>query len=136
MLENINLDRCFRPPRFGRLIDCSLHHFSDANQDGYVQVSYLRLMNKDSHIHCSLVTVKPRVTLLKFVSIPRLELMAPALSIKVSLLLKKELTNIINQLENLIGLIARWYWDTSEMKQRDLKFLWQTESRSLEKIQV
>ena len=26
-------------PRFGRLIDCSLHHFSDASQDVYSQVS-------------------------------------------------------------------------------------------------
>ena len=34
--ENINLDRCFKPPRFGRLIDCSLHHFSDASQGGYI----------------------------------------------------------------------------------------------------
>ena len=31
LLENINLDRCFKPPRFGSLIDCSLHHFSDAS---------------------------------------------------------------------------------------------------------
>ena len=39
LLENINLDRCFKLPRFGRLIDCSLHHFSDASQDCYGQVS-------------------------------------------------------------------------------------------------
>ena len=45
--ENINLDRCFKSSRFGRLIDCSLHHWSDASQDGYGQVSYLRLVDKD-----------------------------------------------------------------------------------------
>ena len=86
------MDRCFEPPRFGRLIDCSLYHFSDASQDGYSQASYLRLLDQDGHIHCSLVMAKSRVTPLKFVSIPGLELTAATLSIKVSLLLKKELT--------------------------------------------
>ena len=92
LLENTNLDRCFKPPKFGRLIDCSLHHFSGAIQDGYGQLSYLRLVDEDGHIHCSLVMAKSRVTLLKFVSIPRLKLTAAALSLKVSLLLKKERT--------------------------------------------
>ena len=82
----------FQPPRFGRLIGCSLHHFSNASQDGYVQVSYLRLVDEDGHIHSSLVMAKFRVTPLRFVSIPRLELTVVPLSIKVSLLLKKELT--------------------------------------------
>ena len=74
------------------MIDCSLHNFSGASQDDYGQVSYLRLVDEDGHIYCSLVMAKSRVTPLKFVSIPRLELIAAALSIKVSLLLKKELT--------------------------------------------
>ena len=92
MLQNTNLDRCFKPPRFGRLIDCSLHHFSDASQDAYGQVLYLRLVDEDSHINYSLAMAKSRVTPLKFVSIPRLELTAATLSIKVNLLLKKELS--------------------------------------------
>ena len=28
LLENIILDICFKPPRFGRLTDCSMHQFS------------------------------------------------------------------------------------------------------------
>ena len=79
LFENIYLDRCFNPPKFGRLIDRSLHHFSDATQDGYGQVSYLGLMHKDGHIHCSLVMAKSGVTPLKFSSVPRLELAGPAL---------------------------------------------------------
>ena len=74
------------------MIDCILHHFSDASQDGYGQVSYFRLVNEDVYIHCSLVITKSRATPIKFVSIPRLELTAAALSIKVSLILKKGLT--------------------------------------------
>ena len=83
LLENINLDRCFKLPRFGRLIDCSLHHSSEASQDVCGQVQYLRLLDEGS---CILVMPKSRVTLLKFVSIPKLELTAAALSIKVSLI--------------------------------------------------
>ena len=86
-LENIKMDRCFKPLNFGKLMDCSLHHSSDASKDGYGQVSYLRLVDVDGNIHCSLVMAKSRVTPLKFVSIPRLELTAAALSIKVSILL-------------------------------------------------
>ena len=84
-----------------------MHHFSDASQDGYGQVSYLRLVDEDGHIHCSLVLAKSRVTPLKFVSIPRLELTAAVLSIKVSLLLKKELT--------ISTPIREFYWTDSKV---------------------
>ena len=99
------MDGCFKPLRFGRLIDCILHHFSDASQDGYGQVSYFRLVNEDVYIHCSLAMAKSRVTPLKFVSIPRLELTAAALSIKVSLILKKVLTRSTS--------IREFYWTDS-----------------------
>ena len=105
LFQNINLDGCFKPLRFGRLIDCILHHFSDASQDGYGQVSYFRLVNEDVYIHCSLAMAKSRVTPLKFVSIPRLELTAAALSIKVSLILKKGLTRSTS--------IREFYWTDS-----------------------
>ena len=135
LLRNINLDRCLKRPRFGRLIDCSLHHFSDASQDGYCQVPYLKLLDEGVHIHCSLVMSKSRVTPLKFVSIPRLELTAAALSIKVSLLLKKELT--------VSTLIREFYWTDSRVvlgyirnEAKRFKVLWQTDSNSSEKIQM
>ena len=134
LLENINFNRCFKSPKFWRLIDCSLHHFSGASQDGYGQVSYLRLVDEDDHINSSLVIRKSRVTLLKFVSVPKLEFTAAALSVKVFLLLKRELT--IWKTENFIELLAWWHWDASEMKKRDWKLLWQTEPSSLEKTQI
>ena len=105
LLENINFNRCFKSPKFWRLIDCSLHHFSGASQDGYGQVSYLRLVDEDGHINCSLVIGKSRVTPLKFVSVPRLEFPAAALSVKVFLLLKKELT--------MWKTIREFYWTAS-----------------------
>ena len=107
LLENINLDRCFNPPRSRKLIDGNLHHFSDASQEGYGQVSYLRLVDEDGHIHCNLVIAKSRVTPLKFLSIPRLELTAAALSIKVSLILNKERT--------ISTSIRKFYWTDSKV---------------------
>ena len=99
------MDGCFKPLRFGILIDCSLYHFSDASQDGYGQVSYFRLVNEDVYIDCSLLMAKSRVTPMKFVSIPRLDLTAAALSIKVSLILKKGLTRSTS--------IREFYWTDS-----------------------
>ena len=92
LLENVVMKRCFKPPGFGKIACCSLHHFSDASQNGYGQVSYLRLVDEKGSIHCCLVMGKSRVTPTKFVSITRIELTAAALSVKVSILLRKELT--------------------------------------------
>ena len=38
LLEGLEIIRCFKPSKFGKVIDCSLYHFSDASQDGYGQV--------------------------------------------------------------------------------------------------
>ena len=56
--------------------DASVHHFSNASDTGYGQISYLRLVSYDNQIHCSLLTGKSRMTPKKYVSIPRLELTA------------------------------------------------------------
>ena len=73
--------------KIDKVIDCSLHHFSDASQDEYGQVSYMKLVDQKGMIHCGLVMAKSRVTPIKFVSIPRLELAAASLSIKGSVML-------------------------------------------------
>ena len=67
-----------------------VHHFSDASEEGYGQCSYLRLINEFGTIHCSLLIGKSRVSPIKYVSIPRLELTAATLSIKMSKLIKNE----------------------------------------------
>ena len=61
LLENIEVTRCFKPLGVGRVISASLHHFSDASQILYGQSSYLRLVDVDGHVHCSLVMGKSRV---------------------------------------------------------------------------
>ena len=101
------MERCFKPSKFGKVIDCILHHFSDASQDGYGQVTYLRIVDEKGYVKCSLVMAKSRVPPTKFVSIPKLELIAAALSIKVSTMIRKELT--------IHSTIKEYFWTDSEI---------------------
>ena len=81
-LESIKLKHCFK--YYLSIKRAELHHFSDAADKGYGQCSYLRVIDTNDNIMCSLVMAKSRVTAVKVVSIPRLELAAAVLSCKVS----------------------------------------------------
>ena len=78
-LEEIEIQRCIKLADFGRVVEISIHHFSDACEDGYEQASYLRLVNKEGIIHCVLLIGKAKVSPLKYVFIPRLELVPATL---------------------------------------------------------
>ena len=66
-------------------ITCQTH------QTGYGQCSYLRLVDENGRIHCSLVLGKARVAPLRSVTISRLELTAATVSVRVANRLKEEL---------------------------------------------
>ena len=89
-LENLPISRWIQPADFGEIKSVTLHHFSDASENGYGQCSYMRLDDNDNRVHCSLLLRKSRVVPKKFVSISRLELTAALLSVKMACLLKKE----------------------------------------------
>ena len=90
-LEKISFPRCYKPSDFGSSTEIQLHHFADASSKGYGQCSYLRLRNEKGSIHCSLVFGKSRVNPLKQITIPRLELTAATVSVKISHQIRKEL---------------------------------------------
>ena len=90
-LNSIKIARCFKPKNFGNVKGYSLHHFSDTSDIGCWQASYLQMVNEDGKVHWCLVIGKSRVTTLNFVSVPRLELTAWVLSMKISQQLKQEL---------------------------------------------
>ena len=90
-LESIQIRRCFKPKNFGNVVNVSVHHFSDASDKGYGEANYLRLENEKGMVNCCLLMGKSRVAPLKTVTIPRLELTAATVSIKVGLLLAREL---------------------------------------------
>ena len=91
-LEKIEVSRCYKPNDFGTVKAVELHHFSDASVGGYGQCSYVRLVNQQDKTHCSFVMGKARVTPLKQLTIPKLELAAAVLSARISDLLRSELT--------------------------------------------
>lgn len=80
-----------KPPHFGRIVTALLHNMSDASRTGYGQCSYPRLVDENVTIHCSLVLGKARVAPLRSLTIPRLELTAATVSVRVASVLKEEL---------------------------------------------
>ncbi len=92
LLEKLHINRCFKPGNFGHVKAIELHHFSDASEYGYGQCSYLRQVNEQNRTHLAFVIGKARVTPLKQVTIPRLELTAATISARISEFLRAELS--------------------------------------------
>ncbi|XP_030835887.1 uncharacterized protein LOC115921808 [Strongylocentrotus purpuratus] len=90
-LEGLQIPRCLKPNGFGKIKQVELHHFSDASEDGYGQCTYVRFINEDDNVHCALVIGKSRVTPLRQITIPRLELAAATTSARMSSFVKEEL---------------------------------------------
>ena len=95
-LRDLQIDRCLSPKDF-KIARRELHHFSDASFSGYGQCSYLRLVSDEGRVHCSLVIGKARVVPLKIVTMPRLELTAATVSVKMCNLLRTEMKHKIPQ---------------------------------------
>ena len=91
LLSSVSIRRCLKPEGFGQVISTQLHHFSDASNKGYGVVSYLRFENEDGQVHCAFVFGKARVTPLKGMTIPRLELTAAVLAARVDAMLRRAL---------------------------------------------
>ena len=107
-LTMIKIQRCVKPKDFGTVTVAEMHHFSDASTSGYGQCSFLRLINESDRVHCSLLLGKSRVTPLKPITIPRLELSAALLSVKIASFLDQEL--------DFKGLsVSHFYWTDSKV---------------------
>lgn len=90
-LSELRLNRCFKPPAFGPTKAAQIHNFSDASRDGYGVVSYLLLTNDRGEKHVSFLMGKSRVAPLKQITIPRMELTAAMIAVKIDRMLKEEL---------------------------------------------
>ena len=82
------MQRYFKPDDLGEVSSISLHHFSDASELGYVQCSYKRVVIEEGKVHWCFLLGKRGVVPKKFVFIPRLELTAATLSVKMTSLRK------------------------------------------------
>lgn len=92
-LASYSIPRSFTPRDFGEVERAELHHFADASEGhGYGTVTYLRFVNKEGGIHNSFVMGKSRVRPLRSgISVPKMELTAATLLIKMDKLITKEL---------------------------------------------
>ena len=68
-----------------------LHGFSDASEEAYAGVVYLRLVDSTGKVHTAIVMSKTRVSPIKRLSIPRLELCGAQLLTKLLCHVKKTL---------------------------------------------
>jgi len=89
-LADLRITRCYLPNSKERVRNVQLHHFSDASQRAYGTVSYLRVVNT-SGVHCSFVCGKAKLAPLRQQTVPRLELCAAVLAVKMDGFLRGEL---------------------------------------------
>jgi len=94
MLEMFEIDRCIKPGEFGNVLSYQLHHFCDASLDAYGTASYLRIVNENGHIHCAFMLGKSRLAPMRSVTIPRLELLAAVMAVKVDGILRREVRSL------------------------------------------
>ena len=90
-LHQIQVDRCFKPKGFDEVKEVELHLFSDASRQGYAAVAYLRLKDVTNQVHCAFVMGKARLAPIREISIPRLELTAAVISVRLSKIIREEL---------------------------------------------
>ncbi|XP_038046729.1 uncharacterized protein LOC119720934 [Patiria miniata] len=89
-MKQLKIPRCVKPREFDDAF-IELHHFSDASSKAYGCCSYIRCVNKHGMVHVQLIISKNKVTPLKQCTIPRLELQAAVVAVKVDALLRREL---------------------------------------------
>ncbi|KAF6773079.1 hypothetical protein AHF37_07465 [Paragonimus kellicotti] len=83
LLEQVRIPRPLIPMTFAA-VDMRLHCFSDASELGYGAVIYARVESDDKRVMCSIVMGKSRVSPIKSVTIPRLELTAAVLAARLA----------------------------------------------------
>ena len=87
-LSRVRVSRCYQPKRTARPPIAQLHHFCDASQQAYGAVSYLRTTTEDGVHHVSFVCGKAKLAPSKRLTIPRLELCAAVMAVKLEEQLK------------------------------------------------
>lgn len=89
-LAHLSISRCYTRDMSETTNPAQLHHFCDASQKAYGIVSYLRFAGSNG-VHCAFVCGKAKLAPLKQQTIPRLELCAAVLAVKMDQYLQREL---------------------------------------------
>ncbi|XP_070067253.1 uncharacterized protein [Drosophila virilis] len=105
LLSNLNAVRIPRCMKWvSRAQAVQMHTFVDASMNAYAAVVFLRA-ELDGQVHCSLVASKTRVAPLKPVFIPRMELMAAVLGLRLAKCIQKEMS---------VRIHTRTFWTDSK----------------------
>ena len=104
-LDQLSFERCMIPEEF---IDSpyEMHIFCDASTQAYGAVAYLRMINAEGKIHVSLIGSKSRLSPIKAVSLPRLELCGAVLAVQLNNMLYQALD---------VEIVATTYWTDSKI---------------------
>ncbi|XP_058816775.1 uncharacterized protein LOC131680070 [Topomyia yanbarensis] len=103
-VQTISIPRCYRSAtRLGPQTNIQLHTFVDASLSGFTAVVYLRF-EQGSTVECAIVGAKTRVAPIKFVSVPKLELQAAVVGVRLADRITRSLSFNIHQ---------RFFWSDS-----------------------
>ena len=97
LLSHFKVRRCLKSLSLGKVDVVELHHFADASEKGYGTASYVRIIDDSGRVECILLGSKSRLAPIKSISIPRLELSAACLAVKVNHTIVRGLRIPINQ---------------------------------------
>lgn len=88
-LAVLKIPRCYRPKLEG--VEIKLHVFSDASERGYGACGYLRIVDTTGQVHVSFVLGRSRLAPIKTVTLPRLELSAAVVGVRIKETIRCEL---------------------------------------------
>ena len=115
-LSNVRIPRCYKSniiretsSPIKTVKDIQLHTFSDASESGYGVASYVRTTFIDGTVVCALVFGKSRAAPLRRITIPRLELQAAVLAVRIGKMVQHEMGITFDQV---------CYWTDSEIVPR------------------
>ena len=92
LLSNIHVDRCLKPYRNGKDVkSVQVHVFCDASTKAYATVAYLRTEFEDGETVVRFIMARGKVVPMTSQTVPRLELLAAVLGVKLSLTIKRAL---------------------------------------------
>jgi len=89
-IHRFRFSRCITPVEVGRFT-MELHHFCDASNVAFGTCAYLRCVTDTGQVHTTLIASKSRVSPLKPMTIPRMELQAAVLAAKLDKQLRTEM---------------------------------------------
>ncbi|XP_042208766.1 uncharacterized protein LOC121857018 [Homarus americanus] len=96
-LGKLRVPRCLKTAYAKEIISAQLHTFCDASQAVYGAVTYLRMVDSGGSVQCSFVYGRAKLSPLKQLTIPRLELCAAVLAVNANQTIRREMTMTIHE---------------------------------------